>query len=92
VFEHPGNISPFGCLDMVGNLAEWCRDNARPNYSNQPAGLDPVYLTSDSAARIVRGGSGLHDASYLRCTSRDYYVPELRDNMVGFRVVQPGGF
>lgn len=88
VFEHPQNCSPFGCLDMAGNLAEWCRDNARPNYLNQPSGPDPVYAIDSAAARVVRGGCGLHDASYLRCTSRDYYVPELRDNLVGFRLVR----
>ena len=90
VFEHARNVSAFGCLDMAGNLAEWCRDNARPNYTNQPPGPDPVYSTDERAPRIVRGGTGLHDASYLRCTSRDYYVPELRDNLVGFRVVSRG--
>lgn len=88
VFAHPRNRSAFGCVDMAGNLAEWCQDNARTNYLNQPNGKDPVYLADVAGPRVVRGGCGLHDASYLRCTSRDYYVPDLRDNLVGFRIAR----
>jgi formylglycine-generating enzyme required for sulfatase activity len=82
------SASPFGCVDMAGNVAEWCLDNARPTYDGDPDGIDPVYLTDERDEHIVRGGCGLHDPSYLRCTSRDYYPPGLRDNIVGFRLVR----
>jgi formylglycine-generating enzyme required for sulfatase activity len=35
----------------------------------------------------LRGGSGLHDEDALRCASRDYYAPTLRDNITGLRCV-----
>lgn len=91
VFAHPGGASPFGCLDLAGNVAEWCIDNARPNYQPGNPLTDPVYWTDEADDHIVRGGSGLHDATYLRCTSRDFYTPGLRDNIVGVRLVRASG-
>jgi gamma-glutamyl hercynylcysteine S-oxide synthase len=89
VTAHPHATSPFGCLDMAGNVAEWCLDNARPNYRDDLSITDPVFITIEGDDHIARGGCGLHDASYLRCTSRDYYTPGLRDNLVGIRLARP---
>jgi formylglycine-generating enzyme required for sulfatase activity len=91
IHEHPRNVSPVGCHDMAGNLAEWCLDNVSIPYPAEPPPVDPVHYTAESDEHIVRGGSGLHDDSYLRSTSRDYYPPSLRDNIVGFRIVINGG-
>jgi gamma-glutamyl hercynylcysteine S-oxide synthase len=79
--------SYFGCLDMVGNLAEWCLDNASTNYQWDNLRLNPLYITSENDYHIVRGGCGLHNEEFLRCTSRDHYPSSLRDNLVGFRCV-----
>ncbi|WP_217270708.1 formylglycine-generating enzyme family protein [Kroppenstedtia pulmonis] len=87
VFAHPKNVSFFGCMDMSGNMAEWCLDNASIHYKWDPSGIDPVYITKESEDHIVRGGCGLHNEDFLRCTSRDYYPPTMRDNLVGFRCV-----
>ncbi|RYB05217.1 formylglycine-generating enzyme family protein [Lichenibacterium ramalinae] len=81
------NIASSGCRDMAGNLGEWCIDNTSPDYSWDTDGRDPVHLTHENAPHIVRGGSGLHDEDSLRCASRDYYSPTVRDNIVGFRCV-----
>jgi formylglycine-generating enzyme required for sulfatase activity len=88
---HPQNRSPFGCEDMAGNFGEWCLDNARVGYLGDPSTTDPLYVTREQDDHIVRGGSGLHDAGALRCTSRDYYSPGLRDNMISFRLACGGG-
>jgi formylglycine-generating enzyme required for sulfatase activity len=85
---HPQNRSPFGCIDMAGNLSEWCRDNYFPNYSWDKIGIDPLFLSNISDDHVTRGGSGLHDENYLRCTSRDSYPPTVRDNIVGFRCIR----
>ncbi len=80
-------VSNSGCWDMAGNIGEWCIDNVSADYTWDFYGENPVYMTSESHDHIVRGGSGLHDEDTLRCASRDYYPPTLRDNIVGIRCV-----
>lgn len=87
VTELDSNLSASGCRDMAGNIGEWCVDNFSLNYDWDTTGLDPIYITREEDSHIVRGGSGLHDEDCLRCASRDYYPPELRDNIVGLRCV-----
>lgn len=86
--DHPRNISLFGCVDMVGNFAEWCLDNYHADYRFGGAeGPDPAYLPDEEDDHVVKGGCGLHSDDYLRCSSRDCYPPGLRDNLIGFRCV-----
>ena len=84
------NVAPSGCRDMAGNMGEWCLDNASPDYAWDETGIDPLFISDESAPHIVRGGSGLHDEDSMRCASRDYYAPALRDNIAGFRCVRNG--
>lgn len=83
----PKGASPWGCMDMSGNLGEWCLDNASYDYAWDLTRFNPVHWFEEAADHVVRGGSGLHNEDYLRCSSRDYYPPTLRDNIVGFRCV-----
>lgn len=87
VFAYLKNKSFFGCLDMAGNMAEWCLDNASINYNWDDEGINPIYITSETEDHIVRGGCGLHNEEFMRCASRDYYPTTMRDNLVGFRCV-----
>lgn len=80
-------ISPFGVRDMAGNLFEWCLDNASLHYGWDITCRDPLYWTDECDDHVARGGSGLHNEDYLRCSARDYYPPQLRDNIVGIRLV-----
>ncbi|WP_404383888.1 formylglycine-generating enzyme family protein [Caenispirillum salinarum] len=84
----PKAVSRVGCWDVAGNVGEWCIDNASRSYAWDFYGFNPVFLTAETDPHVVRGGSGLHDEDCLRCASRDYYRPELRDNIVGFRCVR----
>jgi gamma-glutamyl hercynylcysteine S-oxide synthase len=87
VYAYPKNRSFFGCLDMAGNLAEWCIDNASFNYEWDKTGINPIYLTSQEDYHIVRGGCGLHNEDFMRCTARDNYPVSVRDNLISFRCV-----
>lgn len=87
VDQHPLAASPFGCHDMAGNLNEWCLDNSSNDYLWDRDCVNPCYIMDEFHPHIVRGGSGLHDEDCLRCASRDYYPPEMRDNIVGIRCV-----
>src|SRR5919108_4610312 len=57
VGTHPAGASPFGVLDMAGNVAEWVNDFYTFNYSLENT-LNPTGpATSASWQRVVRGGS-----------------------------------
>ena len=57
VGTYPAGASPFGVLDMAGNVAEWVNDFYSFNYSLENT-LNPTGpVTSASLNRVVRGGS-----------------------------------
>jgi formylglycine-generating enzyme required for sulfatase activity len=59
VGTYPAGASPFGVLDMAGNVAEWVNDLYSFDYSNALENtLNPTGpQTSASLNRVVRGGS-----------------------------------
>jgi serine/threonine-protein kinase len=78
----PGDVSPFGCSDMGGNVSEWTASPYRPYRGNQAKGIE----WSDEQ-RVIRGGSWRYEWSYARCSNRDRSRPEKRYPEVGFRCV-----
>ncbi len=77
----PEGQSPYGVLDMSGNVFEWCL--------NLEAGPEQIDLASPER-RSLRGGSWAHDADHARADYRYANRPELRRNRVGFRPVRQG--
>jgi formylglycine-generating enzyme required for sulfatase activity len=59
VGSYPLGASPFGVLDMAGNVAEWTNDIYSPTfYASALEMFNPVGPTSSSnLRRVVRGGS-----------------------------------
>ena len=78
----PAGASPFGALDMSGNVWEWCQTKWRGNYEEPP---DESLEGTDS--RVVRGGAFDHYQRLVRCAYRDGPYPDSRFNLLGFRVV-----
>jgi formylglycine-generating enzyme required for sulfatase activity/energy-coupling factor transporter ATP-binding protein EcfA2 len=69
--------SPYGVLDMSGNVWEWTR-------TNYETGIDDFH-SRDS--RVLRGGSYYVGAWYVRCALRGRLDPYGWNLNVGFRVV-----
>jgi formylglycine-generating enzyme required for sulfatase activity/energy-coupling factor transporter ATP-binding protein EcfA2 len=82
--------SPYGCLDMVGNVWEWTR-SVYASYPYPAAGKAfeqrENLMASDSHRRVLRGGSfAYYRGIYLRCAARSNYYPNNRYDDLGFRV------
>jgi formylglycine-generating enzyme required for sulfatase activity len=90
----PGGASPYGILDMCGNVWEWTRNLWGTNTSStdykypyqRDDGREDI-LAALIIHRIQRGGSVLHDSSEGRCAYRRWLNPGNYYRNVGFRVV-----
>ena len=75
-----------GLFDLSGNAWEWVWDFYKGNYEAllQP---DPI-SSSDSGARVIRGGSWQNAAMDARTAARSKYGPSTRYSYLGFRFVR----
>jgi len=99
VTAHPTGASPYGCLDMAGNVRQWCLDYYVGNYSGLP-NQNPVrttetFTTSSSSQRgnyqdplrVLRGSSFLdHDPNEFKTSSRHAIGASFSFYYFGFRM------
>ncbi|MBI2945808.1 MAG: SUMF1/EgtB/PvdO family nonheme iron enzyme [Candidatus Wallbacteria bacterium] len=86
VGSFPRGASPFGCFDMAGNVAEWCRDwFDRYYYGSRTAWVDPTG-PEDGSGRVRRGSGFRQGARYSRAAFRGTGSSEERTDWLGFRV------
>ena len=78
----PTGASPWGVLDMAGNVAEWTRTVYQPNA------LDSKAFRGHYGQIVIRGGSWDDESRGCRCSARDVRrVATYRSTTVGFRCV-----
>ena len=86
VGSYPSGASPYGALDMAGNVWEWVADGFENTYySSQPTWRNPTGPES-GILRVLRGGSWSASHRIARCAFRHSGVP--RDVLwdFGFRL------
>ncbi|MDE2125803.1 MAG: SUMF1/EgtB/PvdO family nonheme iron enzyme [Armatimonadetes bacterium] len=86
-------MSPYGCSDMAGNVADWCRDWYHQAFWSGRAGEqpDPVDL-APGWGRVVRGGSwGSGAPLYFRAAHRNGNGPAYSNASIGFRCALRAG-
>jgi formylglycine-generating enzyme required for sulfatase activity len=94
VHAYPQGASPYGVLDMAGNVHEWTRSlwgrNREHSDYRYPYTLTDGREDLDArhdVLRVVRGGSFGEDHRSVRCAYRVSGLSYLLDRYVGFRVV-----
>ncbi|MFC2063621.1 SUMF1/EgtB/PvdO family nonheme iron enzyme [Chloroflexota bacterium] len=83
VGSYPGGASPFGALDMAGNVWEWVNDWYDSEYYRSSSAKNLMGPASGQD-RVFRGGSWF-DIDYLRSAFRSYSSPDSSGNRLGFR-------
>ena len=88
VGSYPTGASPYGVLDMVGNVYEWIADWYSPNYYESSDFINPPGPQSgEMGRRSVRGGSWGWGIPFASTLFRDWWEPEKTGSGVGFRCV-----
>ena len=84
VGSYPSGASPYGAMDMTGNVLEWVADWYNENYYLNSLNRNPTGPETGNA-RVARGGSWGYDPNEVRAFHRGWLVPGGRVSYVGIR-------
>ena len=89
VDQFDGGISPYGCLDMIGNVWEWCTDWFDDRYYAMSPTENPTG-PQVGTKKVLRGGGW--DTIYLNARNafRFFAEPSTSSTNIGFRCVVDG--
>ncbi len=85
VGSKPAGASPYGALDMSGNVWEWVSDFYVEDFYAKAPTTDPKG-PAQGGARSLRGGAWeVHDMLHLRTANRYRFAPAKRFHALGIR-------
>ena len=95
VGSYPSGASPYGLLDMAGNVDEWVNDWYQSNYYDITPYSNPPGPTGGSD-KILRGGRWLSPWTSIFLYGRTYKNPNISSRYSGFRCAKssssPAGY
>jgi len=80
VRSYPGGASPFGVLDMAGNVLEWTASDFKVYPASKLPPNDP-----NEDRKVLRGGAFNAEARFQTATDRFFYPPPTKADFIGFR-------
>jgi formylglycine-generating enzyme required for sulfatase activity len=86
VGSYPNWVSPYGALDMAGNVWEWVSDWYGASYYTSSPTMDPQG-PGEGSDRVQRGGSWISSPRNLRASNRHRVGQGDQDDVSGFRCV-----
>lgn len=84
VGSYPSGASPYGALDMAGNVWEWVNDWYQSDYYSNSPYANPTGPESGEV-KLLRGGSWDYSDHTLRVAVRGLAYPQDRYYMMGIR-------
>ena len=101
--EKEAPTHPFELHNILGNVWEWCEDEAgHPYPKGEAAGPGgPIAhakgahrsqkARADMINRVIRGGSWQSADEDCRCSARQFAYPAVHSDVIGFRVAWTPG-
>ena len=84
VGSYPSGASPYGALDMAGNVWEWVSDWYDSGYYSVSPSSNPSGPSSGDY-HVVRSGSWYNAGDYIRTANRYWYAYDSWNFKLGFR-------
>ncbi|WP_242894402.1 selenoneine synthase SenA [Actinomadura litoris] len=80
---------PAGCRQLVGNVWEWTASDfaAYPNFERDAYAENSEQFFG--GRKVLRGGAWATRGRYVRSALRNYFTPDRRDVLAGFRTCAP---
>ena len=88
VGKYPDGISPYGALDMIGNVREWVTDFYNEYYYGESAERNPQGpVEAKDNEHVLRGAAWTDAVHYTHVAMRFHHVPWSPGDNRGFRCV-----
>lgn len=87
VGRYPNGASPYGALDMAGNVSEWVADIYSDTYYAGSPGSNPLGFAI-GLDYVMRGGDFFDRDSSVRSSGRLMWVVTFAEDFVGFRCAE----